>query len=629
MERAAPWIWSVLILGLVLGHGWKVLQLFGPDDPWQNLLDDRPILSGRHPLHLYHGYLGARAFGNTYRSICYDPAFQAGYPKTPIFDSGSRPAELFLLCAGGQYDPAAYKIGLAICCGLVPLLILSACWGAGLEPATTFWATAAGILVWWSSAGRRALEAGDLDLLLAALAVLAHVGLLLRFDRSPSLLTWLGMLLTGCLGWFAHPVLFPLVLPLLLVYYLSVGPRHSLLTWHLALGLSEIGGLALNAFWLVDWLKHWWLRSPLPCSESLLPHRTFATLWTAPQWGDLSDRILAAILLISGLVGIAVFNQMRRRVTARLLGLGMGGLWALAILGIAWEPLGRIGTSDLMVPALWFAALPAAFAWTRVFRLVAHLLASSWRAAAVVAGALAAGVFFGRDLVDCSVERCRETPQLLLGLSGQQRALVQALQETTTPEARILWEDLRGRPGASCWTALLPLLTERTFMGGLVPNGEIEHASAGLVDHNLRGRPLTLWSDEELAGYCRRYNIAWIACRTPESAMRFRSWNGATEMAHWLDDEPVWFFNVVQPAKSFAIKGQARVLHMDSHHILLADVVPEDGVVVLSLHYQTGLCASPQRVLLEREPDASDLIPFLRLRIDRPVARVTITWRGR
>jgi len=55
----------------------------------------------------------------TGRFCCYDPAFQAGYPKTPIFDNGSRPAELFLTIAGGGYRPRAYKIGLALTCVLV------------------------------------------------------------------------------------------------------------------------------------------------------------------------------------------------------------------------------------------------------------------------------------------------------------------------------------------------------------------------------------------------------------------------------------------------------------------------------------------------------------------------------
>ena len=48
---------------------------------------------------------------------------------------------------------------------------------------------------------------------------------------------------------------------------------------------------------------------------------------------------------------------------ARLLGLGAAGLLVLALLGISWEPLGQVGTSALLVPSLWFASLPAAYAW--------------------------------------------------------------------------------------------------------------------------------------------------------------------------------------------------------------------------------------------------------------------------
>src|SRR5947209_5441045 len=115
-------VWQVVLLGLVAWQGWITLSLFGPDRPWDNLLDDRPILSGRHPLHLYHGYLGARSLYDRGTLCCFDPSFQAGYPKTPVFDSGSRPAELFLSLTGATYRPAAYKVGLALCCLLVPLL---------------------------------------------------------------------------------------------------------------------------------------------------------------------------------------------------------------------------------------------------------------------------------------------------------------------------------------------------------------------------------------------------------------------------------------------------------------------------------------------------------------------------
>src|SRR5262249_14521100 len=104
------------LAALFAWQGWMALSLFGRASPWEGLLSDQPIVSGRHPLHLYHGFLGAQALRDHGTLCCYDPAFQAGYPKTPVFDSGCRMAELFLTLAGGGYQPAAYKVGLVVCC---------------------------------------------------------------------------------------------------------------------------------------------------------------------------------------------------------------------------------------------------------------------------------------------------------------------------------------------------------------------------------------------------------------------------------------------------------------------------------------------------------------------------------
>src|SRR5437763_14464883 len=104
--------WLIAVVGLVLAQAGFALSLFGPERSLAALLDDRPILSGRHPLHLYHGWLGAANFRHCGATTCYDPMFQAGYPKTPVFDGGCRPAELFLTLGGGGYRPGAYKTGL-------------------------------------------------------------------------------------------------------------------------------------------------------------------------------------------------------------------------------------------------------------------------------------------------------------------------------------------------------------------------------------------------------------------------------------------------------------------------------------------------------------------------------------
>ena len=77
---------------------------------------------------------------------------------------------------------------------------------------------------------------------------------------------------------------------------------------------------------------------------------------------------------------------------------------------------------------------------------------------------------------------------------------------------------------------------------------------------------------------------------------------------------------------SYVLKGRARWLHADSGHVALADVSGEDGKVVLSLHYQAGLRASPSWVKIEREPDPLAPIPFVRLLVPTPVARITLRW---
>jgi hypothetical protein len=345
---------------------WMVLSLFGPDDPWGRLWNDEPILSGRHPLHLYHGWLGSQALLARGKPCCFDPGFQAGYPKTPVFDGGSRPAELCLLLAGGVYRPAAYKIGLALWCAVVPLVLAAAARGAGLDRAAACLATFLGLLVWWGAPARSALEAGNLDLLLAAPAAVLQAGLVIRFDRAPGLLTWLGILASGAAGWFAHPLFFALLLPLVLVFLLSVANRHRLV-WHLALLAGLLGAVAVNGFWLIDWVSHLWIREPLHLESRLLSHRTFHTLWNALFWGEPADRALALALAAAAVVGAGCLNQCRQRPAARFLGLGAMApagrrCWCLPCCSpscrrptacskaSAWRPAGR---GARLVPVSW------------------------------------------------------------------------------------------------------------------------------------------------------------------------------------------------------------------------------------------------------------------------------------
>jgi hypothetical protein len=204
--------------------------------------------------------------------------------------------------------------------------------------------------------------------------------------------------------------------------------------------------------------------------------------------------------------------------------------------------------------------------------------------------------------------------------------LENAIRQATSDDARVLMEDLPGRPDLA-WTALLPARIGRPFIGGLDPDGLLEHAGCALRAGMLSGRPLPAWSDVELEGYCRRYNVGCVVCATASARDRFARWPAAEALA-MPDPAAAWRVFVIRRPHSFVLKGYAGQFEADARRVTLADVVPENGEVVLSLHYQDGWRARPAGVRIERELDPYDPIPFVRLRLPGPVGRVTLTWDG-
>ena len=623
--------WLLLLLALLAGQGWATFGLFGRS--WDALQDDEPVVSGRHPLHLYHGHLGARTLLDRGGVSCYDPAFQAGYPKTPVFDPGSRPAELVLALVGGGFRPAAYKIALAVFCLLVPCVVFVSARLLGLQRGPAVAATLLAQLVWWGRPGREALEAGDIDLLLAGLALLAQLGFLVHYHRAPGVFALMGVVVSGLVAWLAHPLLAGLLLPLILLFYFSVAARHRL-GWHVPLFVGLLLAVAGNAFWLFDWVSYWWILVPATADAPLPASRTLSAFWELPLWGDGAERLLMAAFVAASLVGVGVLHR-RRRQGAVLLGPAVVGLLALAVVGSCREPFARMGAANLLAPALLYAALPAgaAVVWgmglmRRMGGIAAPVL--------VLLLCLGGAYFAAPEQVREWVARLRSPVPLAIGLGDERAALVADLGAKTDESARILWEDAKESRGLPRWAALLPHLTNRAFIGGLDPDAAIEHATTGLAEDRLAGRPLAAWSDADLAAYCRRYNVGWVVCRSEASAKRFRSWNAARTAVELPAVEGVsrWLIPL-QRERSFALKGAATWKSADAQGILLADVVPQAvpgeaaGQVVLSLHYQAGMRVRPGRIRIEKAYDPQDAIPFVRLRADEPVGRVFITWDGR
>lgn len=616
-------IWIIAVLLLVGGQAGLTAQLFGGGCNFTPLFDSRPVMDGRHPLHFYHGGLGASTFRERGASTCYDPAFQSGYPKTPIFDAGARSSEVVLYLAGEEKNAvAAYKIGLGILCLTVPLSFAVAARGFGLSPSGSCLAGLGGCWLWWTPAVRGLLDAGHTDLLVGGLATLVFLGGLARYAAVPAVVAMFQMVICSLIAWTFYPPFAVGLIPIIAVYYLVTAPRHGL-AWHLGLIFVPVIGVGPNLWWLADWVRFSWLRqsgsdelSTFPCWPQFLGRpEDYAQVFG-------HDPILWAIeaVAVLGCVGM-----LAKRLRMPAIVLACAAVWAVfaARFGDLWPMARSLAQIQcrLMLPGL--AIIASAYLLSMILRTakIGPLLAFALSSLPAVVGwnADAFGI--------------RQTP-LGLGFTAEQSTFVEAIREKTSDDARILFEEPdTTRPGWN-WTALLPQQCGRALMGGIDPDAGIEHLECGLRAEKLAGRALADWSHGELLAWCKRYNVGWVVCRTPV----LTAWWGRVPFAREVGRYPAdveakgktadeyVLFELNRP-RSFVLSGSAIIERADAGKIVLTNVVPDSsGEVVLSFHHQPELRAAPMVVELVPARDTLDPIPFMKLRLPGPVSRVTLTW---
>jgi hypothetical protein len=611
--RRSPF-WLCVLALLVAGQGWLTLRLFGPGLPLDRVMSDEPVLDGRHPLHAYHGLLGNRVWHERRATTCYDPAFQAGYLKTPIFDAGSRPAELFYL-AGGP-SPASYKVGLALSCLLAPLAFALAARGVGLGAGGACLAGVVGGTLFWSAPCQVLLEAGDIDLLVGGMCVPVYLTWLARYGRAPGPVEWLVLVGSAALGWYMHPLLMIGIVPLAFLYHLWAfrGVRFA---WHLGLLSANVAGLGANAFWLGDWVTHVWMFVPYGGGD--VPQSS----WPAAvhDWEAFLPHDPAALGVCAlGLLGLGAMTR-RMPNAAVLLAAGTALFITVGGAGRVWPLVAEVGAHKILHVGVWCCAVPCAYGLAAVAGGISsssgiRALGPLW----LVVGL--AGLTYGLDL-----PRRWEVKPLTLGLGAERAEIVRTIRERSTPDGRILWEDRTeagSRPG---WTALLPELTQRPFLGGLSPDVHIDYLHARLADGRLMNRPVADWTDDELNRFFDRYNVTRVVCRTPDSLERFRKLPGAASVAEFKDGQGTMF--ALDRRTSYVLRGRATVTQMDWKRVALSDLEPdENGVVVLSLHHHANWCVTPGYVSVECDVDVTDPVPMVRLRLPGPVARLTMVWKG-
>jgi hypothetical protein len=206
-----------------------------------------------------------------------------------------------------------------------------------------------------------------------------------------------------------------------------------------------------------------------------------------------------------------------------------------------------------------------------------------------------------------------------LGWPDDRREWLASVTKQVSPEARVLCEDGRSAdavsPYALAVSARVPIIYSPPHDG----------TSWAFTGGRLGGRPVGDWTDDELRRMFERWNVGWVWVQSPQAVERFARIPGTARIA----TGPAGTVFRLDRTRRFVVKGRAMFTLTCDHEVVLNDVVPDDGEVVVSLRHLSGWSVNPSRIVVEPEIDPYYDHPLLRLRLAGPVSRIVLRRDGR
>ena len=664
-----PRIRVVLALVVLFGvHTFQAVRLF----PTLGSIVEpsSPILVVDHAIHEYHGALGARFARESGTSWGYDPYFMAGYPETPIWDSSSNTSIFFNLIGGGsETNFRPYKVGLFVSSILLLVAIAGGARAAGLGWSEVAIASALGWFYFWVGFPIALWRSGLFSFILASAGVGLLLGLCSRFDRHSGRGGWLALVTVGTGLFFVHVTAPILALGGLLAFWAVVARRHGW-RWNLAILGSGMLAVVLNLTWLVPLWRFRHIRT----GSSLFMTTNSGWYLLGYFLERSTEGRCALVLLIFGAMGLVAWWVRGLRGQASAFGGSILALIVLTGFGSLWEPTKNLEPLRFRVAFNFLLAVPAASALTGISGALARWLGGGWRG--MIAGGLiwvaplGAWAAIERDFFASSGAMLTYRRPLVVGYRPEMRAMADWLKANTDLSARILFEDQlrlmeRTDPESVHWTPMLPSMLRpesRMFIGGLYQTAFIRHHEmAAFGDFRLGNRPIDEWSPALVDRYCRTYNIGWVVCWSPLSRFWFDRFEPATRVAtlprysspdlppstneheiaamvrragisvarrYMLEGERSYAIYRLELPHSYFLKGRGRVVAVEPNRIELADIEPDGGAAILSLHWLDGWRSEPP-VTLRSEPAPPDPVDFVRIETSKPIPRLILDNGGR
>jgi hypothetical protein len=449
-----------------------------------------------------------------------------------------------------------------------------------------------------------------------------------------------------------------------MAFLVTVARKHGW-RWHLAIFGAALIAVVTNLFWLIPLWKFRGIRSGSGFFMTADSAWFLVDYFLAPT----TEARTALVLLVLGVMGLVIWWFGGRRVPVAAIGGSIVALLLLTGFGSLWEPTKTLEPLRFRIAVLFLLALPAASTVAGVSGWIARRVGGRARGPLVVI--LAWGVLLGSwarfepNYFKISWYHLSENRPLVVGFKPEMRMLADWLRANTDLSGRILFEDqLRllesADPESTHWTPLLPEMLgsdKRMFIGGIYQTAFIKHhKQAAFGDFQLGDRPIDEWSSSQFKKYADTYNVGWVVCWSPLSRFWFdrcemaqrvatiprystfprpvsqnsHEWEVMTRRAgiavaekYMVEGEFNYAIYRLQRPRSYFLKGKGKIVDVEPDRIELADVEPEDGVVVLSLHWLDTWKADPP-LILKPEPMAPDPVDFVRIEMNGPARQIIL-----
>lgn len=602
-----------MALSLVVIHTLLTWQLF--DSNWESLIAESPVIEGQHARLLYYGRQVAdsiRQQGVT--ATTFDPQFQAGLTISPWASIESRLAVLaYILCDSNPL--ATYKILLFVMWLSLPWSLWIMCRISNLGSGAISGALLLFLGCAWSPWGIQLLKQGETDVIIGTAAMGLALAHMVRSYARPRWWTPLGWFSTAATALYFWPAS---LLLLTFCFILFLGLLAGRLPWPRFSGLNTafFAAIAVNFFWMRECWHTWWMLS----DREIIIASSFQELFNLKA--NLQLMIWPGLLLVIGFLGTRTLRE------------GIGGrsalVWSFAIVLTSTAALLPQEIESLHLDkahgwwwcSVWLATIPVGKLLALVMEQFSRIIGGYQRSMlfmAVLFGTL--GFLFREELARLVVILEKQgTMQMQVPVHVLETAA--RLKQLTTDEARILWEET---PQNGKWSPMLPQLTERAFVGGLgrADSVQIEPLQVRLTSGSLTGKSMEQWSQNDLITFANDWNLGWVCAFHAISIQRWLTIPQAVVVA----DLPQGGKLIRLPRPfNYCKQGQATIHFTGQRRMTLTNLIPQDGQIILSMHYHATMFTVNHRVKLATWQQAYDGIPMLRIRTASPMERLTIEW---